>query len=161
LKKKENNYAFIDGQNTYLGAISMGWKIDWARFRVYLKEKYYVSVAYIFIGYIPSRNDLYKKLQQAGFILIFKPTIPDSKGNIKGNCDADLVLHTLVEKDNYDKAIIVSSDGDFYSLVRYLNKINKLKIVLSSNHKNCSSLLRNESKGRVFYLQYMKNKISK
>ncbi len=157
--KNKNNYAFIDGQNTYLGAVSLGWKIDWKKFRVYLKEKYSVSVAYIFIGYISTKSELYKKLQESGFILIFKPTISDSKGNIKGNCDADLVLHVLVEKDKYNKAIIVSSDGDFYSLVRYLYKEKKLEMVLSSNFKGCSSLLKIEARNKMNYMSNLKDKI--
>lgn len=161
MKRQENNYAFIDGQNTHLGIKSLGWKIDWKKFRVYLKDKYQVTTAFLFLGYIPSNNDLYKKLQKDGFVLIFKPTIQDTKGNIKGNCDADLVLHTMIEISNFDKAIIVTSDGDFYSLVKYLYKEDKLKIVLSSHIRTCSGLLKIEAKERIFYLNTIKNKISK
>lgn len=28
MKKKENNYAFIDGQNLYLAIQELGWKLD-------------------------------------------------------------------------------------------------------------------------------------
>ncbi len=159
--KKENNYAFIDSQNTYLGIKSLGWKIDWKKFRVYLKDKYQVSIAFIFIGYTSSNNELYKKLQKDGFVLIFKPIIQDTKGNIKGNCDADLVLYTMIEIDNFDKAIIVTSDGDFYSLVKYLYQKNKLKVVLSAHIKTCSGLLKKEAKEDIFYLNTLKEKISK
>ncbi len=52
MKKKENNYAFIDSQNLNLSILSLGWKLDFARFRVYLNEKYGVEKAFLFIGYI-------------------------------------------------------------------------------------------------------------
>ncbi len=44
---KHGNYAFIDAQNLHRGIKSLGWELDWVRFRVYLKEKYGVDTAYI------------------------------------------------------------------------------------------------------------------
>ena len=55
--------------------------------------------------------------------------------------DAELVLHTMIEYPNYDKAIIVSGDGDFHCLVEYLDQKHKLLKVIAPN-KNYSSLLR-------------------
>ena len=92
-----NNYAFIDAQNVHLGIKSLGWDLDWHKFRIYLKEKHSVSIAYLFIGYMPSNQELYSNLQKAGYILIFKPVIFDTDGKVKGNCDADLVLRTMIE----------------------------------------------------------------
>src|SRR3989339_61183 len=128
---KENNYAFIDSQNLNLGIRKLGWKLDYVKFRVYLREKYKVRVAYMFIGFVATNQALYDKFQEAGYILRFKPTIPDGEGKIKGNVDADLVLRAMVEYEKYDKAIIVSSDGDFYSLVQHLYEQRKLVAVLS------------------------------
>ena len=96
----------------------MGWKLDFSRFRQYLKEKYAIKTAYYFIGYVSGNQDLYSQLQKAGYILVFKPTIPDNDGKIKGNIDADLVLQAMIDFSEYDKAVIVSSDGDYYSLVK-------------------------------------------
>jgi uncharacterized LabA/DUF88 family protein len=153
------NYAFIDAQNVHLGIKSLGWKLDWKKFRIYLKEKYHVETAYIFIGFLDSNQNLYSTLQKAGYILIFKPLIYDNDGKVKGNCDADLVLHTILEKDNYDKAIIVTSDGDFYSLVRYLYENNKLLFVLSPYVKTCSKLLRKEAKEKIYSMDNLRKKL--
>lgn len=49
---------------------------------------------------------------------------------IKGNIDAELVLWAMKELGNYEKAIIVSGDGDFFSLVEYLVSKKRLKHVL-------------------------------
>ncbi len=154
-----SNFAFIDAQNVHRGIQSLGWKLNWGKFRVYLKEKYTITTAYLFLGYMPTNQELYTELQKAGYIIIFKPVIFDKDGKAKGNCDADLVLHTLLQKDMYDKAVIVTSDGDFYSLVKYLYDNRKLEIVLSPYIKTCSKLLRKEAKEKINYMDDLRNKI--
>lgn len=39
-KSIENNLVFIDGQNLHLGTAQNGWKVDFKKFRIYLKDKY-------------------------------------------------------------------------------------------------------------------------
>jgi hypothetical protein len=72
---KPKAYAFIDSQNLNLGVRSMGWQIDYKKFRLYLKNKYSVEQAFMFIGMVSGNQKLYTQLQAAGFILIFKPTV--------------------------------------------------------------------------------------
>ena len=159
MKKELNNYAFIDSNNLNLGIQKLGWKLDYRRFRIYLAEKYGVSRAYVFIGFVALNQSLYDRLQEAGFILKFKPTIPDTDGKIKGNIDADLVLRAALELGDYDKAVIVSSDGDFYSLVQYLYENGKLAAVLSPDIKNCSSLLKQTAKEKMQFMNELRNKL--
>lgn len=145
-KKK---YAFIDGNNLYLGAKAQGFKIDYRKLRLYLTNKFEVSKAFIFIGYDPERTKLYIALQNAGFILIQKPTVKyyeNGKKTIKGNVDAELVLHSAaIEYDNYDGAIIITSDGDFRCLFDYLKENNKLERIITPT-KFYSSLFQPISK---------------
>lgn len=137
-------FAFIDSQNLNLGVQSLGWKLDWRKFRQYLRNKYNVEKAYLFIGQLAGNESLYKYLQECGYILIFKPTLYHYEGKrlvVKGNVDAELVMHTMIEFKNYEKAIIVSGDGDFYCLIEYLEERRKLlKVLVPSKH--FSSLLR-------------------
>lgn len=42
-KLEQKNYAFIDAQNLYLAIKELKWKVDYKRFRVYLKEKYKIA----------------------------------------------------------------------------------------------------------------------
>ena len=135
-----------------MGILNLGWKLDYKKFRIYLKEKYSISKAYLFIGYIPSNQDLYSFLQETDYVLVFKPTLPDNKGEVKGNVDADLVLQAMIDYKKYDKALIISSDGDFYSLVKYLYKNNKLKYVMSSYIKTCSALLKKTAKEKIIFM---------
>jgi len=138
-----NNVAYIDGANLYRGIKELGWKLNYQYFRIWLKEKYGVKRAYIFLGLVPKYKDLYTNLQEAGFTLVFKETTCDYEGNVKGNCDADLVLKTAVDyfEKNFAGAILVSSDGDYACLVNFL-KEKKLLCSLISPSNKCSFLLR-------------------
>lgn len=161
--KKKQNYAFIDSQNLNLGTQRMGWKMDWRRFRQYLKDEHNVSKAYMFIGYMSENEALYEYMHELGFLVVLKPTVDISqnesrndkgqnlnkpagqtvekeKGSVKGNVDAELVLYAMKEWPNYNKAILVSGDGDFFSLAEYLNQNNKLGKILAPNWQYSSLL---------------------
>lgn len=144
--EQSNNYAFIDSQNLNLGIRNAGWRLDFARFHIYLKDKYHITKTFLFIGYVAGNESLYTFIQQAGYIVIFKPTIPAFDRNHelkpKGNVDAELVLHAMIQYPNYDKAVIISGDGDFHCLIEYLEEQKKLLHVLIPNHKKYSALLR-------------------
>lgn len=157
---KIQNYSFIDSQNLNLGVRSQGWRLDFYRFRRFLADKYAVSKVFLFIGYVAENQSLYTDLQKAGYICIFKPTLKirgKEKDTVKGNVDAELVLHAMIEYPNYDKAVIVSGDGDFCCLIEYLQKNGKLqKIIVPNNHY--SSLIRRFSR-YIVNIQLFKNKM--
>jgi len=141
MKKKEIVYAFIDSQNLNLGVKSNGWNLDWKKFILFLKNKYGVSKAYLFIGYIEHNSKLYDHLCSLGYNLIFKKVLCVKKGNVKsykGNVDSELVLNATTMR--YNKAIIVSGDGDFYCLIAYLEKKKKLLAIMVPNRKYSSFL---------------------
>lgn len=140
--RSANNYAFIDGQNLHAGVESLGWKLDHKKFRDYLKDELGVKRAYLFIGFMEEQQPLYNALQEAGFILHFKPLVRHQEVVIKGNVDADMVLQTMIEIDRYDQAVIVSGDGDFAGLIRHLASVNKLKKVIIPNRHTYSSLFK-------------------
>lgn len=168
--KKLVTYAFIDSQNLNLGTskdikgkkgrlIYKGWKLDFRKFRIYLKDKFRVSKAFLFIGYVKGYERMYGNLKRWGYELIFKPTVKDSSGKPKGNIDAELVLYSaVIEYKNYDKAVIVSGDGDFLCLHEYLQKNNKLLRIVIPNLKSQSSLLAKFQPIKTF-LEYEKQKL--
>ena len=81
-------------------------------------------------------------LRNFGFVLVFKPTVKDKFGKVKGNVDAEVVLHSAnIEYNNYDKGVFVSGDGDFFCLYEFLLKKNKLGRILIPNRNSESSLL--------------------
>lgn len=154
MQLKKNNYAYIDGANLHQGIISSGWHLDYKRFRVWLSEKYGVKTAYLFIGLIPKYGDLYKHLQECGYTLVFKQVVYDHEGRPKGNCDADLVLQAVCDayEDKCGKAVIVASDGDYASLVKFLLKHQKCSVVLSPHPKEKCSILLKRTGTKIAYI---------
>lgn len=153
-----NNFAFIDNQNLNLGIQKLGWKMDWRKFRAFLKDAYGVEQAFMFIGYMPENEDLYNQMHDSGYLVVLKPTLEmfkkptegtpeeiakkeENKPAVKGNVDAELVLYAVKEMPNYDKAIIISGDGDFFSLLEYLREQGKLQHLMVPN-RQYSSLLK-------------------
>jgi len=96
------------------------------------------------------------------YVLIMKRKQKENEGKIqtKGNVDAELVLHTMIEYRNYDKVIIVSGDGDFHCLIEYLEKKHKLLYIVIPNHKKYSALLRRFRKYFV-YIDGLRKKLGK
>ena len=145
--KQIRNLAFIDGQNLYIGTAKRSidpWKIDLVRFRVYLEQKYHVSHAYYFLGYVQETNqELYEEIQQAGFILIFREHNPAMIGKKKGNVDSDIIFHIMkrmYKKENFEKIVLVSGDGDYKLLVDFLIEENRFAKVLFPDRGRASSL---------------------
>jgi len=168
-RKKPTIYAFIDSQNLNLGTnkniyknrklIYKGWNLDFRKFRRYLSDKFRVNKAFLFIGYIPENKKLYKRLKSFGYELVFKPTVKDNQGKAKGNVDAELVLHAAaIEYRNYNKAVIVSGNGDFRCLHEFLEKNKKLLRIIIPNAKSESSLLKPFQKYKTFII-YEKHKL--
>jgi uncharacterized LabA/DUF88 family protein len=141
----KKNYAFIDGNNLYLGARSQHINLDYKKLRLYLKTKFNADKVFIFIGYDANNTNLYSYLQKVGFVLVHKPTViymENGKRQMKGNVDAELVLYSsAIEYKSYDKAIIITSDGDFACLMRFLVEKGKLAKIITPT-KNYSKLLK-------------------
>lgn len=154
MKSSGNNVAYIDGANLHRGVASLGWQLDYKRFRVWLSEKYQARAAYIFIGLIPRYSELYTRLQECGYTLVFKEVVYDKEGKPKGNCDADVVLQAVcdVYEQKWESALIVASDGDYASLVRFLLRKRKLLAVLSPREKEKCSILLKRTGAKIAYL---------
>jgi uncharacterized LabA/DUF88 family protein len=141
MKKALENYAFIDSQNLNLGVREQGWELDFRRFRVYLREKYGVAKAYLFFGYMSEHEPLYQNMRHFGYELVFKPVVRMKNNEVKGNVDAELVLQAMIDYQKYAKAVIVTGDGDFYCLVKYLYEQGKLLKLMIPNRLKYSKLL--------------------
>lgn len=157
-KTQTRNYAFIDDQNLYVGIKKSGWLVDYRKLRKYLAEKYKVEKAFIFLGYIAQNHKMYDQLKKYGYILVFKPIVKDKNGKIKGNVDVELTIHVLTKIQEYDGAFILSGDGDFYSLYKYLIKHQKLLHIGIPNRREYSWLLR-KFRDFFIFLQNLENKL--
>jgi len=161
-KPDKPNYAFIDAQNLHLGTKDAGFDLDYDKFRIYLKDKYAVEKAYMFIGYLPKYQELYDSLRKKGFILKFKPVLPAKiKEKQKGDIDAHLAFTVMRYYNEFNKAVVVSSDGDFDTVITYLRAKKKLGMVISPGRNKCSSLLKKASGGDISYLDEIGEKIKR
>ncbi|MDO8604166.1 MAG: NYN domain-containing protein [bacterium] len=158
--RRENNLAFIDGQNLHLGTTQNGWKVDHNKLRIYLKDKYHVTEAYYFLGYISEEEqDLYNNLQKAGFIVVFKEHNSSLLAKKKGNVDTDIVfeiMKNLVDNKDFDKFLLVSGDGDYKKVVDYLIKKDRFKKILFPNKDFASSLYKTLGAGVFDYMEHFK-----
>ncbi|MDP2643143.1 MAG: NYN domain-containing protein [Candidatus Peregrinibacteria bacterium] len=103
---------------------------------------------------------LYKYLKKLGYTIIFKPTLKTKNEKVKGNVDAELVLHSMIEYGNYSKAIIISGDGDFHCLIKHLKNKNKLHKLIIPNKYKYSSLLRGFNE-YILFLNNTREKLEK
>ncbi len=124
--------------------------MDFNKLYRYLKDKYKVDEQFLFIGRKTGNENLYAFLEGVGYHVIYKPCVEysDAGGTKnKGNVDAELVLHSMIQLSTYQKAMIVAGDGDYYCLIEYLEKMKKLYRIVIPNKQSFSSLLKP-------YLQY-------
>lgn len=172
-----NNYAFIDGNNLHLTFIGLGVPLKYDKLLSYLKKRHNVTTAYYFIGRISQNQHIYDTLTSYGYSLKFrdvtkkggKPvTCPScgklfeiDKGKTKCDCDADLVLQVMDVIKDYDKAIIITSDGDFDNLVKKLITLDKLDMVLAPSKGGCSHLLSSAARGRIAFVDKLMDEIEK
>ena len=93
--------------------------------------------------------------------MVFKPTVgymENGKEIVKGNVDAELVLHAAaIEYNNYDKAIIITGDGDFNCLIEYLSQKGKLLNLLVPSDR-FSKLLSSHTK-KIVKMSELRSKL--
>jgi uncharacterized LabA/DUF88 family protein len=171
------NYAFIDGANLHLTYENLNWKIDYQKLFVYLKNRLNVSVAYYFLGNIKENRNIYTDLESWGYTLVLKdptrfvtdeeycpycdmviaPEIP----RYKSDCDSLMTLQIMSVLNLFDKAVIITSDGDFDNLVKKLLQQDKLRLVFAPCREGCSGLLISAAMGRIAFIDDYKNQLEK
>jgi len=150
------NIAYIDNENLKLATRTSDdpWKIDMKRFRVYLRDKYKVETAYLFVGaFDKDKEGLYKMFGEFGYTVVFRLHAMEALGHKKGNVDTDIVFYMM--KDCYEGnsgAVLVSGDGDFCRTVEHIQEKGRLVKVLLPSHKNASSLYKRLGDSHRAYL---------
>jgi uncharacterized LabA/DUF88 family protein len=139
-----NITAYIDASNLKFGVEQSGWKLDYKSFRSWLRDKFGVSKAILFIGLVPENFEIYNYLQNIGYEISFRPTLKNKDGQTKGNVDGELILS--IARDFYEnkleKAVLVSGDGDYHCIVEFLKEKNIPMTIVSPNNKYLSLLLK-------------------
>ncbi|MBP7846155.1 MAG: NYN domain-containing protein [Candidatus Pacebacteria bacterium] len=90
------------------------------------------------------RIKFYKKLEEFGYILILKPVKTfkkkDGSSEIKANCDVDMTFYMMNYQNEYDKAVILSGDGDFLPVLKHLQKRGKEIHILARSRRTAKEI---------------------
>jgi uncharacterized LabA/DUF88 family protein len=129
--KDERLALFIDGSNLYAAAKALVFDIDYKKLRDEFVRRgklvriYYYTALLENEEYSPIRP-LIDWLAYNGFEMVTKPAkeYSDAQGNrkIKGNMDVELAVGAMETAPHVDHVVIFSGDGDFYSLVKSLQR---------------------------------------
>jgi uncharacterized LabA/DUF88 family protein len=87
----------------------------------------------------------YFKLEEFGYTLILKPVKRyqhEKKLSVvkKANCDVDITLYGMIEKNNFERAIIMSGDGDFLPFLKHLRSLNKEVVIIASTKRTAKEI---------------------
>lgn len=146
-KKAPKTYAFIDASNIIYGTRDEGWKVDFKKLYKYLTQRYNCKTIYYFAG-VEKNNEkqkfFYKKLKRFGYDLILKEVKIYQQidgGKIrKANCDVDLTFYAMRDKEEFERGIFLTGDGDFFVLLDYLHKAKKEVIVIANVKRTAKEL---------------------
>ncbi|MFA5086421.1 MAG: NYN domain-containing protein [Candidatus Paceibacterota bacterium] len=93
----------------------------------------------ILIGRHLKRVGFYRKLEEFGYELYLKPVKlyeqEDGTTRRKANCDVEMSFCLMRDKDKFDRAVILSGDGDFLPVLKYLKEENKDIVVLARGER--------------------------
>ena len=160
---QSGSIVYIDGANLHKGVTSLGWKLDYRKFRSWLRQKFSATDVLLFIGLMPKHANLYTSLQHAEYKLIFKEVVYGGDGHAKGNCDADLILQATrdyFEAGTIKSAVLVSSDGDYTPLVKFWVEKGVGCTIISPAPTNKCSILLKRMEVPIVYLDDVRNKLS-
>ena len=174
---RANNFAFIDGANLHFTYENLSWELDYQKLRNYLRKKLDVIIAYYFIGKIKEYEDTYTTLETYGYTVKLKgpsPYVTEEEycpyckkviapeiRRYKSDCDSFMTLQVLLDSSIYDKAVLITSDGDFDSLVRRLLLQDKLRMVFAPCKDGCSWLLKSVARGRIAFIDDYRAELEK
>ncbi len=144
--------VFIDAANIYFSQRTLGWRFDFKKLINYLKKE--TSLTRIaFYGAINPDNAKERRfhdfLEIIGYTVRHKEIkfIKDDKktslgGHHKGNIDVELTIDAVHLKDQYDTFVLLSGDGDFEPLIKYLKGFQKRCVVVSTTGHIAIELIR-------------------
>jgi len=174
---RSSNFAYIDGANLHLTYEYLDWKLDYQKLRNYLAKRLDVDYAYYFIGGTTESSEICTNLESYGYtVKLKKPSLylteeedcPYCKKVIapemfrhKSDCDSFVTQQVMSDLSLCDKAVLITSDGDFDNLVEMLLRKDKLKMVFAPCKDGCSGLLISAARGRIAFIDDFRSELEK
>lgn len=155
--------AYIDVQNIHRKTVDFNWIIDWNKFLIYLKQNCKTDIVYYAVWYLSKYDKFYDYLSSLWYSLLFKKVTILPNWSMKWNVDVDIAIRSLFDffEEWLEKAIIVSNDGDYNTLVDVLRQkwiFDRLMIV---DYTSASKQLRKSAWPYIQDIQRIKHLIEK
>lgn len=126
--------VFIDATNIIYGASNNGWRVDFKKLAKYLKERFGAKQILYYAG-VDQENlkqlKFYEKLQDFGYKLRLVPVKTFSDGKKKADVDSRMTFEMMLYLTEYNQAVVMTGDGDYYWVLEYLLETNKKVWILS------------------------------
>lgn len=156
-------FVFIDTSNIIYGAGKEGWQVDFAKLSKYLRERYSAQKIFYYAGLDQDNKKqlkFYEKLQEFGYLLRLVPVKRFVDGSKKADVDSRMTFELMKYFSEYQEAIVMTGDGDFYWVLEYLiQKGKKLRII--SERKSAAAELRKLVGGDFISLKSLRNIIER
>lgn len=156
-------FVFIDAANILYSQKTLGWRIDYQKFKNYLTEECDLQKLFFYTGRVGDnikQRKFLEKLHRMGYVIRTKEVkrikIAPNEYILKGNLDGELIIDALTQKDAYDTCILVSGDSDFASLLDELKRNHKRVLVVSTKGHIAKELL---ERAKYINLSRLKDKI--
>ena len=98
----------------------------------------------LLLGRHLQRVRFYLKLSQFGYRLYLKPVKmyeqEDGTTKRKANCDVDMAFHLMKEKDAFERAVVLSGDGDFLPVLKHLKECGKEVVILGRGKRTAKEI---------------------
>ncbi len=158
---------FVDHANIFFNLQKRDIRIDYKKLKEILSKDLHLVGAFVYLGVPdkipPEKESFMKYIKKAGYTIQTRPLRVLSAGTTKQK-GIDIFIYKdmveLAEEDAYDKAVLVSGDGDFVDAVKRL-KILKKRFEVWSFRKSLSKLLRKEAgKENIRYIDDILSEVS-
>jgi uncharacterized LabA/DUF88 family protein len=152
-RKLPKNILYIDAANLILTArdFQLEYNIYWLL--EYLKFRYKIAHCIYFTGRFTDSAKDYDFLSSLGVEMVFKEIYRETD-KVKANCDVEISHRVTfdIENNQVGKVILISGDGDFYSLLKYVEGTQRETKLLGIHPRKTSKLYKVGMKFNLTYL---------
>jgi len=137
--------------------------IDWQKFFIYLKQNCNVDIIYYAVWYLQKYDKFYKYLSFVWYTMLFKEVTVLPNWTIKWNVDIDIAIRSIFDffEEWLKKAIIISNDWDYNTLVDVLKERNVFDFLMVIYSATASKQLRKSAWPYIQDIQRIRHLIEK
>ena len=128
VKEQARIYAFIDASNIHYGSKDAGFTVDYAKLKSYLTSRFSVSRLFYFGAIDEAKEEelIFKEeLLSLGYELKLVHLKIFKDGRKKADTDSRMTFEMMKMLDEYDRAVVLSGDGDFYWILEYIRGVKE------------------------------------